>query len=239
MADQHFREIQLSGKQLVFLFMASVVLAVSVFLLGVSVGRGVRDADAPVSASNEPSPPVEFAPPEVMPAPTEMSERDSAFEQLLPGQTPDRETAEAEPLSPERSEHEAPPEVNEPVEASDPPPTPEPAPARQTAAAQRPAAVEPPAPAPGPDRAPQAPARTTARTTAAGHFTVQVNAYRSRASADEEAASLASKGYDAYVDASGGAGLFRVRVGSYPNRSDAERTAARLRQEGMTPLVTR
>ena len=42
MTDQGFREIQLSGKQLVFLFMASVVLAVVVFLLGVSVGRGVR-----------------------------------------------------------------------------------------------------------------------------------------------------------------------------------------------------
>ena len=42
MADSGIREIQLSGKQLVFLFMASVVLIVSVFLLGVSVGRGVH-----------------------------------------------------------------------------------------------------------------------------------------------------------------------------------------------------
>ena len=40
MSDQGFREIQLSGKQLVFLFMATVVVAVTVFLLGVSVGRG-------------------------------------------------------------------------------------------------------------------------------------------------------------------------------------------------------
>ena len=35
MAEQQFREIQLSGKQLVFLFMTSVALAVGVFLLGV------------------------------------------------------------------------------------------------------------------------------------------------------------------------------------------------------------
>ena len=40
MAEQQFREIQLSGKQLVFLFMTTVVLAVAIFLLGVSVGRG-------------------------------------------------------------------------------------------------------------------------------------------------------------------------------------------------------
>ena len=35
MTDQPFREIQLSGKQLFFLFMASVVFMVAVFLLGV------------------------------------------------------------------------------------------------------------------------------------------------------------------------------------------------------------
>jgi hypothetical protein len=41
MADQEYREIQLSGKQIVFLFMSLVVVAVVIFLLGVSVGRGV------------------------------------------------------------------------------------------------------------------------------------------------------------------------------------------------------
>ena len=45
MSDSGFREIQLSGKQVVFLFMAGVVVAVGVFLLGVSVGRGVTDSD--------------------------------------------------------------------------------------------------------------------------------------------------------------------------------------------------
>ena len=40
--DDAFREIQLSGKQLVFLFMAVVVIAVVIFLSGVQVGRGVR-----------------------------------------------------------------------------------------------------------------------------------------------------------------------------------------------------
>jgi cell division septation protein DedD len=39
--DDSFREIQLSGKQVVFYFMAAVVCFVVVFLLGVQVGRGV------------------------------------------------------------------------------------------------------------------------------------------------------------------------------------------------------
>ena len=42
MSDSDVREIHLSGKQLFFLFMASVVVAVAIFLLGVSVGRGVK-----------------------------------------------------------------------------------------------------------------------------------------------------------------------------------------------------
>ena len=42
MADEGLHEIQLNGKQLVFLFMASTVVAVVIFLCGVMVGRGVR-----------------------------------------------------------------------------------------------------------------------------------------------------------------------------------------------------
>jgi cell division septation protein DedD len=41
-ADDGFHEIQLNGKQLVFLFMAATVVSVVIFLCGVLVGRGVR-----------------------------------------------------------------------------------------------------------------------------------------------------------------------------------------------------
>ena len=40
--DDGFHEIQLNGKQLVFLFMAVTVVSVVIFLSGVLVGRGVR-----------------------------------------------------------------------------------------------------------------------------------------------------------------------------------------------------
>src|SRR4051812_24753698 len=49
MADEGLHEIQLNGKQLVFLFMASTVVAVVIFLCGVMVGRGVR-AQRPADA---------------------------------------------------------------------------------------------------------------------------------------------------------------------------------------------
>ena len=60
MSDEAFHEIQLNGKQLVFLFMAATVVAVVIFLCGVMVGRGVptRAAsaiDAPGQASFDPT----------------------------------------------------------------------------------------------------------------------------------------------------------------------------------------
>ncbi len=42
MTDEQVHEFHLDGKQMVFLFMASTVVAVVIFLCGVMVGRGVR-----------------------------------------------------------------------------------------------------------------------------------------------------------------------------------------------------
>ena len=54
MSDEGFREIQLNGKQLIFLFMAVTVVLVVTFLFGVLVGRGVREGAATTEiASNE------------------------------------------------------------------------------------------------------------------------------------------------------------------------------------------
>src|SRR5688500_15422575 len=61
--DDAFREIQLSGKQVVFIFMAGVVIAVVIFLLGLQVGRGVfaqrglPETNTTASGETEPPPP--------------------------------------------------------------------------------------------------------------------------------------------------------------------------------------
>src|SRR5687767_861974 len=51
MTDEGFHEIQLNGKQLVFLFMAATIAVVVIFLCGVMVGRGVRTQQAIVAAT--------------------------------------------------------------------------------------------------------------------------------------------------------------------------------------------
>ena len=55
MSDDSFREIQLNGKQLVFLFMAATVVFVVIFLCGVLVGRGVRPEGLMAGAESAPA----------------------------------------------------------------------------------------------------------------------------------------------------------------------------------------
>src|SRR5262245_30899471 len=68
MSDEGVHEIQLNGKQLVFMFMAVTVVAVVIFLCGVMVGRGVRAprateiADAAIESSADPTAPPAPAP---------------------------------------------------------------------------------------------------------------------------------------------------------------------------------
>ncbi len=72
MSDEGFREIQLNGKQLIFLFMAVTVVLVVTFLFGVLVGRGVREgAGAAEVVSNEIASDPGFAPaPDTAPSPS-------------------------------------------------------------------------------------------------------------------------------------------------------------------------
>ncbi len=125
MTDREFHEIQLSGKQLVFLFISLVVLAVVTFLLGVAVGKGVRGdmMDAPTSAAAATEAVVPEEPP-VQPA------QELGYHDLLAGSGTTPPAASGPPPTP-------------PAENTPPPPTPAPTPEPTPAAVQTP----PPAPA--------------------------------------------------------------------------------------------
>lgn len=103
-AEDGFHEIQLSGKQIVFLFMVLTVASAVIFLCGVLVGRGVRSQrsetvdNPPIAASASPTQPVaEGAPPAEPPAPaTETPDELSYHKRLQGGSTPP-ETVKPEP----------------------------------------------------------------------------------------------------------------------------------------------
>jgi DedD protein len=225
MSDEGFHEIQLNGKQLVFLFMAATVVSVVIFLCGVMVGRGVRaergvaNAEALVGSAGQPPPAPEPAPPPADPAPAPGANKpggapapdDTGYYKELVGETPaDKASPKAPAVRPAESPAKAAPAAAPPVPAA--------------------AAPEPPK-AIAADKGPTD-----------GGFAVQIAALRDRSDADAIVKRLTGKGYAAYllVPQPGSPPVYRVQVGRFTNRADAEKTAARLKkEEQFSPWVTR
>lgn len=222
MSDEGFREIQLNGKQLIFLFMAVTVVLVVTFLFGVLVGRGVREGgETPQIASTEVAPDPGLvsaadngsssAGASASQAPAAPSSEELSYAERLLRDTPPEENLKAAPGASQPSEALA-PVVQEPV--AEKPPVPRPA-AGQTGATPVPAPI---IAAPASD--PSGPG-----------YAVQVAAYRDRRDADTLAKQLSAKGYPAFVMApvkGTSTALFRVRVGKYKTLKDAEAVEVRL-----------
>jgi cell division septation protein DedD len=245
MSDEGFHEIQLNGKQLVFLFMAATVVAVVIFLCGVMVGRGVPPQRASTGAGET----------DVVPLDPTARAEDSSLS-LSSGSSNASATAGETLTYPDRLADAAPPEetLKPIVEPSAGPPVAAGVPRRQLAApaaAARAQVVRPvrsamTAPAAPPADAPmRAAAAASAVAPSAGltepsgnGFVVQVAATPLRAAAETIATRLTAKGYPAFVTTAGS--NFRVRVGKYGDRRDAESIAGRLaKEERFKPWITR
>jgi len=215
MSDQSFHEIQLSGKQLIFLFMCAVVVTVVVFLFGVSVGRGVpsRTAETAEAAALPSSEPVPAAP-----APTEAAPNELSYAEALEGE----DRSKAAPPAPISEE----PAADIPKsEASPKTETPPPAPVTPATPPAVPAVKEAPKAAASPSG-----------------WVVQVSAFNANDVASREAAKLQSKGYPAFVFTEPPASPkphYKVRVGPYPRRADADSMLKTLTKEGYKPLLKR
>jgi DedD protein len=233
--DDGFHEIQLNGKQLVFLFMAATVVSVVIFLCGVLVGRGVKAERAALTSDAATSTGLQDASPLPPPAQTAAANVEPA-----PAAPP---TVQEDKFSyPDRLEDPPRKETLKPA-ASSPPPAPIPVPkAAASAAAVAPKETKP---EPRPESKPQLKAPPPPAAAPATHgdgYAIQVAALREPGEADTIAKRLASKGYDAYVLTTPGGtpNVYRVRVGSFKTRRDAEPTAAKLQQEEQfKPWITR
>lgn len=215
MADENFHEIQLSGKQLIFLFMATVVLAVIVFLLGVSVGRGVR-ATAPQTAAADAGLAPIGAPPPTQPAPGDLD----YHEKLVGRGAPDAAKPTANP-----------PGANPPATNSAQAPPPAAAPPQSSPAASS-TAKSAPAPTPPPAATPP---------TVNGGWKVQVGAFNSKSNAEAQVGKLKAKGYAAFLFNAPPPSLpYHVRVGPFAQRADAVKVVNELTKEGIqAPKVIR
>jgi cell division septation protein DedD len=237
--DETFRELQLSGKQLVFLFMAVTVVSVVIFLCGVLVGRGVRNergGAGTTEATVAPSitePPLSAA---GSPTPNTANSLVTAGEKLTYAERLSSTEPTAEKLSPATP---PPPPVAETVA---PPSTPAPT-AKTTAASSSGRNAAPAATAKDKDSKPTAAAPAATFNEPPGNgFAIQIAALRERSEADAIVSRLVSKGESAYVvaPAKGAPNVFRVRVGKFKERRDADATATRLqKEEQFKPWVVR
>jgi len=237
MSDEGLHEIQLNGKQLVFLFMTATVVAVVIFLCGVMVGRGVPAQRSGTVLAGEGADPTTSdearadAAADAAATPTSASSPSASASSRL-GLTYPKRLEEPEPVAEEV-----------PVVAS----------SREPFATTAVAKVPPPAPAPSVKPSTQKPAAAAASADVAttsvadassgSGFVVQVAAVRQRTEADSIRGRLSKKGYPAFVTTASTPGApttYRVRVGKYPSRHEADSVAAKLeREEQFKPWVTR
>ena len=241
MADEGLHEIQLNGKQLVFLFMASTVVAVVIFLCGVMVGRGVRaqrpaDAIASVDAATDPTAvvtqPTEPAPPPAIPSSAPVASQETlTYPNRLEGHEPPEErlrpTSGTRPGSESRDPGSKAIERRGGLSAIE----------RRGGPSLSAGALG--AKAEGP---PETTTELTPAEPAGNGFVVQVAAVNDRREADAIAKRLAAKGYPTFVTTppKGIPKMFRVRIGKYPTRREAETIAARLeKQDQFKPWITR
>ena len=231
--DDGFHEIQLSGKQLVFLFMATTVVSVVIFLCGVLVGRGVRGevvnaaaSTSPPAAASGPTASVPSVPPSEAPPPESLTYKSRLESEKAPAETL---TAKAEtPAAP----------VSAPVVATPPPvdvPVPQPATSAAKQTEAKPADTE------------KTPQGTTGASEPSakksGIWAVQVVALTDQAAANAVVQRLSSKGYPAFLvrpQPTSPVQNYKVQVGKFEDRSQAEQVAGRLkREEQFQPWILR
>jgi cell division septation protein DedD len=232
-ADDGFHEIQLSGKQLIFLFVMTTAVSVVIFLCGVLVGRGVRaealsastgntpavsSAVASNTASAVPDPPTRTDPP----APTAKTEL--TYPNRLESPNPPADDLKAEAQKSTKA-----------TKATEPAKAPESKADTKSHSVPSPVAEDaPPPPAPAPAETVKAPAPAPTTGAQPGVWAVQVAALSDRSAASAVVQRLTGKGYSAFlVNPAPGAPVqsYKVQVGRFSDRSEAERVASRLQKE--------
>ena len=262
--DDGFHEIQLNGKQLVFLGMATTLVSVVIFLCGVLVGRGVKPLDTVAQAAG----------PQAFDDAGDQPGRARRHRHAGPGATGDACPVGRRGTAVAAAAAAGPAGDTEPTPLGDEPDPSAPAPASDLAAARpsrlpssrppsnrrrrRSSRARPPSPSrrrsrrarPRPRRSPRRRSRrpprpavaTAAPASAGGAIAVQVGAFATRKEADALAKKLSGRGYAVYVmnPTGDGKNVYRVRVGNYGTADEAQRVSARLtQQEKLKPWITR
>ena len=243
--EKSYYEIQLDNKQLILVFLAGVTVCVLIFVLGVMVGKGKKEAE--MAASNKVETPTAQKrpqedmqpPPEAKPivenktAPEKKTAQNDA--KTKPGEDYsfydlDKDKPGTESKVTKKGETKATTAESKTPSKDKTQPEEKPKP-EQTS---KPVSNEP-SPEPAPAAAVNTPPDTSETNAPAGtgRYTVQVMATASKSKADEQVSQLKAKGYPVFLDEDKGAkgSVYKVRVGRYSDSDSAKKIATKLKQE--------
>jgi cell division protein FtsN len=239
--EKSYYEIQLDNKQLILVFLAGVTVCVLIFILGVMVGKGKKEAEIASLAKAEPKTAAPEQPSKepqdlktaVETEPTQLvkdtkGKKGKATENQQP-QTDqysfydlDKKDSKDDQLTPGKT----PAKEAAKTAQNKTPAKPEATTAKNTKPEEITTTTATPAPATATEDTP-APAGGSRR------YTVQVMATASKSKAEQQLSVLKAKGYSAFMDEekSGSSSVFKIRVGKFGDPDSAKKTAVRLKQD--------
>lgn len=229
--EKSYYEIQLDNKQLILVFLAGVTVCVLIFVLGVLVGKGKKEAE--MAAVTKTETPVPVKPQEDTQPPTEAKpivENKQSSQKNAVTESKDKkdedysfydlDKPESEPKLTKKEVSKTPP-----AETKVPPPQEKPKPPEKTKPA-----VEPAVPVASSKEMQEEEVSTPI---GSQRYTVQVMATASKSKAEQQLDQLKAKGYAAYMDEDKGSGssVYKVRVGKYGDSASAKKDAVKLKEE--------
>lgn len=255
--EKSYYEIQLDNKQLILVFLAGVTVCVLVFILGVMVGKGRKEAELASIGKNEQKvvrPEPDLTPPQeiqemkpsaekqeakkqnIKQAKSESTQEDPAYYEL---DTDKEKPLEKEPTKEKKAEtYVATKDTDKKTTDKK----------VETAKAEKPKTEIPKTETPKTETPkvevakvePQPKAESTEEDIVpeptlkdGGKYTVQVMATSSKSKAEQQLSTLQANGYTAFMkeEKAGDSSVFKVRVGRFSDKDAAKKIATRLKQE--------
>ncbi len=239
--EKSYYEIQLDNKQLILVFLAAVTVCVLIFVLGVMIGKGQKEAEFAAASREEQK--LATAEPDSEPPQQPLS--DIANEARTEEQSVPKEAVKekADPVTETRSEPKKQATATTPVKQKEEEPQQqkfayEDLDKTETATVAQKSNDSTPSVAEKPKLAePVSTATSTSeeepKSSGESRYTVQVMATSSKPKAEEQLTRLKSKGYTPFMDESktGDISVFKVRVGRFADTQDAKEMALKIKTD--------
>jgi septal ring-binding cell division protein DamX len=222
--EKSYYEIQLDNKQLILVFLAAVTVCVLIFVLGVMIGKGQKEAEiaaatrteknalAPESDSNTPQQPLSDI--------ASKATKENNTSKAVPAekQEPIQKTAETgPPPEPKQEAKQETKQQNFAYEDLD----------KKDVDQEQATTVAPETSAEVP------PTEGVPKAHGGPQYTVQIMATSSKPKAEQQLSILKSKGYKAFLDETktGNVSVFKVRVGRFGDTQEAKELASRIKKD--------